>query len=130
MYITTRAAGSSRCRGRQLFAPGCDHRDRRPGRQLAGAAGAFLKRLDALRKSLNIGSFIGQGSVRETVMGRVNRPATAAEIDQMRMLVEQGMKDGAFGLSTGLAYVPGVYAPLAEIVELERDDFRFGSLSF
>jgi N-acyl-D-amino-acid deacylase len=86
----------------------------------------FLRRLDALRKSPNIGSFIGHGSVRIAVMGRVSRPATAAEIDQMRALVEQGMKDGAFGLSTGLIYVPGVYAPLEEIIELARVAGRLG----
>lgn len=86
----------------------------------------FLKRLGTLRKSLNIGTFIGQGSVRNAVMGRVNRRATPTEIDQMRTLVEQGMKDGAFGLSTGLIYVPGVYTPLAEIVELAKVAARFG----
>jgi N-acyl-D-aspartate/D-glutamate deacylase len=56
----------------------------------------FLKQLAALPKSLNIGAFIGQGSVRIAVMGRVNRPASADEIDKMRLIVEQGMRDGAY----------------------------------
>jgi N-acyl-D-aspartate/D-glutamate deacylase len=51
----------------------------------------FLERLDALKKSLNIGSFIGQGSVRTAVMGNVNRKATPEEITRMQALVEQGM---------------------------------------
>jgi N-acyl-D-aspartate/D-glutamate deacylase len=59
----------------------------------------FLDRLDALPKSINIGSFIGQGAVREAVVGLANRPATPAELDRMRALVLQGMRDGAFGLS-------------------------------
>ena len=78
----------------------------------------FLDRLEALPKSINIGSFIGQGAVREAVIGLANRPANAAELDRMRALVLQGMRDGAFGLSTGLFYVPGAFTPLAEVVEL------------
>jgi N-acyl-D-amino-acid deacylase len=58
--------------------------------------------------------------VRNAVMGRVNRRASAEEIDRMRVLVERGMRDGAFGLSSGLDYVPGAYAPLEEIVELAK----------
>jgi N-acyl-D-amino-acid deacylase len=80
----------------------------------------FLDRLAALPKSLNIGSFLGQGSVREAVIGLANRPATPAELDRMRALVLQGMWDGAFGLSTGLFYVPGTFTPLAEVVELQK----------
>jgi dihydroorotase/N-acyl-D-amino-acid deacylase len=80
----------------------------------------FLDRLDALPKSINIGSFIGQGAVREAVIGLVNRPATPAELDRMRALVLQGMRDGAFGLSTGLFYVPGAFTQFAELVELQK----------
>ena len=88
--------------------------------------GQFLTRLSALPRSVNIGSFVGQGSVRAAVMGRVNRPATPEEIDQMRGIVEQAMKDGAFGLSSGLIYVPGVFTPTAEIIELAKVAGRFG----
>jgi N-acyl-D-amino-acid deacylase len=86
----------------------------------------FLKRLAALSKSLNIGTFIGQGSVRAAVMGRVDRPASPEELDKMRTLVEQGMRDGAFGLSSGLEYVPGTFASLEEIVELAKVAGRLG----
>src|SRR5262245_60044343 len=55
----------------------------------------FLAELAALKKSVNIGSFIGQGSVRSAIIGSVDRKATAEEIARMRALVEQGMKDGA-----------------------------------
>ena len=80
----------------------------------------FLDKLDALPKSLNIGSFIGQGSVRQAVVGFANRNPTPEEMERMRGLVRQGMEDGAFGLSTGLFYVPGAYTPLAEVVELQK----------
>jgi N-acyl-D-amino-acid deacylase len=86
----------------------------------------FLKQLATLPRTINIGSFIGQGSVRNAVMGRVNRRASAEEIDKMRALVERGMRDGAFGLISGLEYVPGAYAPLEEIVELAKVAGRLG----
>jgi N-acyl-D-amino-acid deacylase len=86
----------------------------------------FLKQLAALPKSLNIGTFIGQGSVRSAVLGRVNRPASAEEIAKMRAIVEQGMRDGAFGLSSGLEYVPGAYTPFEELVELAKAAGRLG----
>jgi len=87
-----------------------------------------LAKLDALQKSLNIGSFIGQGSVRTAVMGNVNRKATPEEIVRMQALVEQGMKDGAFGLSTGLFYVPGTFSSTAEVIELAKVAGRFGGM--
>lgn len=80
----------------------------------------FLDKLEVLPKSINIGSFIGQGSVRMKIIGLANRNVTPEELDRMRALVRQGMEDGAFGLSTGLFYVPGVFTPLAEIVELQK----------
>jgi N-acyl-D-amino-acid deacylase len=88
----------------------------------------FLAKLDGLQTSVNIGSFIGQGSVRSEVIGSADRKATPEEIARMRAMVEQGMKDGAFGLSTGLFYVPGTFTPLDEIVELARVAGRFGGI--
>jgi N-acyl-D-amino-acid deacylase len=81
---------------------------------------AFLTKVDAAKPAINVGTFIGHGSVRGAVIGQVNRAATADELERMRGLVRQGMRDGAFGLSTGLFYVPGNYAPLDEVVELAR----------
>src|SRR5215831_1376961 len=80
----------------------------------------FLDKLETLPRSLNVGSFIGQGSVRQAVMGLANRNASGEELERMRGLVRQGMVDGAFGLSTGLFYVPGAFTPLAEVVELQK----------
>ena len=88
----------------------------------------FLQKLDELRKSVNIGSFVGQGSVRSQVIGNADRTATADEIRKMQALVEQGMRDGAFGLSTGLFYVPGSFTPLTEVVELAKTAATFGGM--
>jgi N-acyl-D-amino-acid deacylase len=87
--------------------------------------GPFLAKLDALPKSVNIGSFIGQGSIRSAVIGNVDRRPTAEELDRMRAIVEQGMKDGAFGLSSGLFYVPGRFTSTDEVVGLARVAGRF-----
>jgi N-acyl-D-amino-acid deacylase len=88
----------------------------------------FLQKLDALKKSVNIGSFIGQGSVRSEVMGNVDRRATPEEIGKMQSLVEQGMLDGAFGLTTGLFYVPGSFTPTSEVIELAKVAARYGGI--
>jgi dihydroorotase/N-acyl-D-amino-acid deacylase len=88
----------------------------------------FLAQLDTLRKTINIGAFIGQGSVRQSVIGSANRRATAAELARMQSMVEQGMRDGAFGLSTGLFYVPGTFTPTEEVIELARVAARFGGI--
>ncbi len=80
----------------------------------------FLDKVAAAHVTVNFGTFVGQGSVRETVIGLMNRQATADEIGKMRSLVREGMADGAFGLSTGLFYVPGTFTPTAEVIELAK----------
>lgn len=82
--------------------------------------GPFLQKVAAVRIAPNFASFIGQGSVRAQVIGEINRSATPGELERMRALVRQGMEDGAFGLSSGLFYVPGTFTPTAEIVELAK----------
>jgi N-acyl-D-amino-acid deacylase len=79
---------------------------------------AWFDRLTAATMSPNVASFVGQGTVRQAVMGTANRKATAPEIAKMQALVSDAMRDGALGLSTGLAYVPGAYTPLDELVAL------------
>jgi dihydroorotase/N-acyl-D-amino-acid deacylase len=88
----------------------------------------FLRQLDSTRKTINIGAFIGQGSVRQAVIGSADRLATGAELQRMRDMVEQGMRDGAFGLSTGLFYVPGTFTPTEEVIELARVAARYGGI--
>lgn len=63
---------------------------------------------------------LGLGTVREGVMGNANRAPTAAEMAKMRTAVALAMREGAFGVSTGLQYIPGRFATTAEIVELTK----------
>src|SRR3954469_5859098 len=88
----------------------------------------FLDRVAATRITPNLGLFVGQGSVRSEVIGTINRKATDAEIDTMRGLVRQGMLDGAFGLSSGLFYVPGTFTPTAEVIELAKVAGQMGGI--
>lgn len=90
--------------------------------------GPFLDRVAATRTAPNFASFIGQGSIRREVVGEENRAATRDEIARMRDLVRQGMLDGAFGLSSGLFYVPGIFTPTEEIVELARVAGEMGGI--
>lgn len=69
----------------------------------------------------NIAMLIGHGSVRQAVMGRINAPPTPAQLDRMRQLVRQAMRDGAIGMSTSLRYGAGTYATTDEIVELTKE---------
>ncbi|HSP17351.1 MAG TPA: D-aminoacylase [Thermoanaerobaculia bacterium] len=78
----------------------------------------FFAKLDQTKTAPNMASFIGQGSVREKVIGTADRQATAEEIEKMKALVREGMRDGAFGLSTGLYYVPGTFTPTEEVIAL------------
>jgi N-acyl-D-amino-acid deacylase len=88
----------------------------------------FLGRIKEKPLAANLATLIGHGSVRRRVMGLDDRAPTPEELKQMESLVEQGMKDGAVGLSTGLIYVPGTYAKTDEIVALARVAGRFGGL--
>lgn len=90
--------------------------------------GPWLDSLSALPRTVNMGSMVGQGTIRSSVIGSVNRAATPQEIERMRALAEQAMRDGAFGLSTGLFYVPGTFTPTEEVIELARVVGRLGGI--
>jgi dihydroorotase/N-acyl-D-amino-acid deacylase len=81
---------------------------------------SFLAQVAAIRIGPNFGTFAGQGSIRQEVMGLVNRPATPAEIEKMRVITRQAMLDGAFGVTTGLFYVPGNFTSTEEVIEIEK----------
>ncbi|MFA5193262.1 MAG: D-aminoacylase [Verrucomicrobiia bacterium] len=89
----------------------------------------FFKDLEATNVTLNVASLIGHNSVRTKAMGgSLNRPPSADELSRMKAMVEQAMKDGAVGLSTGLIYLPGTFTKTEEIVELARVAAAHGGL--
>jgi N-acyl-D-aspartate/D-glutamate deacylase len=87
---------------------------------------AYWEKLAAGGAGSNVAHLVPHGAVREAVMGTANRAPTAEELQRMRDLVEKALRDGAFGISTGLIYVPGTYARTDELVELARVVARHG----
>ena len=78
-----------------------------------------LKELESANPAINFAMFSGEGGIRGKVMGKdFERPATPAEIEKMDDLVEQDMKAGALGVSTGLEYDPGHYSTTEELISL------------
>lgn len=90
--------------------------------------GQYLDRLEKQGVSLNVAALVGHGSVRGAVMGYADRPPTAAELARMSDLVRGAMEDGAFGMSTGLVYVPGSYSATDEVAALARVVAEYGGL--
>ena len=78
--------------------------------------------------SINFGTFIGHNTVREAVMGRADRAPSATELESMKQLVETGMQEGAYGLSSGLKYIPGAYSETSEVIELAKIAGQFDGI--
>ena len=88
----------------------------------------YFKRLEKQGAGVNLGTFVGATQVRAHVIGFDNRPPTSAELEQMKQLVADAMKDGALGLSTSLQYVPARFAKTDEIVELAKVARQYGGI--
>lgn len=80
--------------------------------------GDQLRRIASAPLGMNVGFFVGHNTVRQRVMGLADREPVADELERMRGMVATGMGEGAFGLSTGLFYLPGTFARLDEVVAL------------
>jgi N-acyl-D-amino-acid deacylase len=88
----------------------------------------YFRRLEKQGTGVNLGTFVGATQVREYVIGFDNRPPTAVELDRMKKLVAEAMKEGALGLSTSLQYVPARFAMTDEIVELAKVAHQYGGI--
>jgi N-acyl-D-amino-acid deacylase len=80
--------------------------------------GEYLDRLEAAKPSINVATLVGHGNVRLLAVGMENRKPTKRELEEMKELVISAMKEGAYGMSTGLIYPPCVYADTLELTEL------------
>ncbi len=90
--------------------------------------GPALDRIKTIHPSINFGYYSGHNTIRTKVIGLVNRQATPEELDRMKAMVRQDMIEGAFGLATGLFYVPGNYASTDEVIALARVVAPFGGI--
>jgi len=78
--------------------------------------------------SINFGCLVGHNTIKQQVMGFKMSPPTEEEMEKMKDLVDQEMKAGAIGFSTGLAYLPGIYSKTDEIVQLASVVSGYGGI--
>jgi N-acyl-D-amino-acid deacylase len=90
--------------------------------------GEYLDRLEKQGIALNVAQLIGHGTIRTAVMRYENRSPTPEELTIMKELVAQAMEDGAFGMSTGLFYLPGCFADTEEIIALCKIVAKYGGI--
>lgn len=83
-------------------------------------AGPYLARVEQQKLGLNVAFLTGHNTIRRAVMGTANRAPTPDELRRMRDMVAVSMGQGAFGLSTGLRYIPGFYSSTGEVVALSQ----------
>ena len=88
----------------------------------------YFARLERSKSAVNIGSFAGSGGLRDYVIGKADRPATATELAEMKRLVAQAMEDGALGVSSSLQYVPNCFASTDELIELAKVAASYGGI--
>src|SRR5262245_14078130 len=89
-------------------------------------AAEFLKNVDAGGAGSNVIHQAPHNSIRSQAMGNANRAPTTEELAKMEVLVDQAMKDGCWGLATGLIYTPGTYAKTEEIIALAKVAAKHG----
>lgn len=90
--------------------------------------GTYLDSLEKTGVGINTAYLIGHNAIRLEVLGMENRAPTPQELQRMKDLVEKAMQEGAFGLSTGLKYLPGAFAKTDEVVALAQVAARYGGV--
>ena len=80
----------------------------------------WLEQMEKHGNSVNVGSYLGAATVRAYAMGQREGNPDAAQVDTMRAIVQNAMRDGAFGISSALIYPPGSYAGTEELVEMAK----------
>jgi N-acyl-D-amino-acid deacylase len=88
----------------------------------------YFGRLERQGMGINLATYVGATSVRRVVIGDDNRAPTPQELQQMKHLVAEAMRDGAFGLSTSLQYAPAPYASTEELIALASEAGRYGGI--
>jgi N-acyl-D-amino-acid deacylase len=82
--------------------------------------GEYLAEAESLGVGMNVAFLVGHNTIRREVMGTADRAPTLMELERMKQMVARGMEEGAFGMSTGLRYVPGVFAEIDEVIALSE----------
>jgi N-acyl-D-amino-acid deacylase len=88
----------------------------------------YFARLEKQGMGINLASYVGATQVRRMVLGDDDKQPTPAQLDQMRELVRQAMREGAVGVSTSLEYAPAPYAKTEELIALASEASKFGGI--
>ena len=88
----------------------------------------YFARLEKQGMGINLGSYVGATQVRRVVLGDDDRQPTPEQLEQMKALVGDAMKDGAVGVSTSLEYAPAPYAKTDELIALASEAGKFGGI--
>jgi N-acyl-D-amino-acid deacylase len=88
----------------------------------------YLDRLELLEKSLNVVVLVGHGTLRSAVLGVGEVKPSEKHLDEMKGLLAEAMDAGAFGMSSGLIYVPGMFSDTRELIELAKVVSRYGGI--
>jgi dihydroorotase/N-acyl-D-amino-acid deacylase len=88
----------------------------------------YFARLEKQGMGINLASYVGATSVRRVVLGDDNKQPTPEQLEQMKALVREAMKDGAVGVSSALEYAPAPYAKTGELIALAAEGGRFGGI--
>ena len=131
--VTTEVTGNCGGSAAPIAGPRADERRANLSRDLETAVtwssvDSYLNALQTHGLSLNHALLLGQGTLRSNAIGLVDRRLTEEEMKGVLRAVEQGLDEGAFGLSTGLEYTPGRYTPTDEITAMARIVARAGGV--
>jgi N-acyl-D-amino-acid deacylase len=88
----------------------------------------YFARLEKQGMGINLASYVGATQVRRMVLGDDNKQPTPEQLEQMKVLVREAMKDGAVGVSTALEYAPAPYAKTDELIALAAEGGKFGGI--
>jgi N-acyl-D-amino-acid deacylase len=92
--------------------------------------GGYLDTLQKRGAAINLGTFVGAGSVRDLVIGQADRRATPEELAKMCDVVDQAMREGALGVSSSLQYVPDMYNSTEELIAMSKVAAKYGGAYF
>lgn len=90
--------------------------------------GEYLDSLESFPLGINVGYLTGHNSIREEVMGMDDRQPNPHELREMESMVSSAMDDGAFGISTGLKYLPGTFSDVGEVIALSQKAAEKGGI--
>lgn len=90
----------------------------------------YFQALEKRGTAINMATFVGSGGLRSYVVGAEKRPVTARELDAMKALLDQAMREGALGVSSSLQYIPNIYATTEELSALAEVAARYGGAYF